>query len=818
MIPKNTEAKSVGDYRPIALCNVYYKIISKLLANRFKVLLPELVSENQSAFVEGRAISDNILISHEVLHYLKTSSASKRCSMAVKTDMSKAYDRLEWDFIEEVMIHLGFHPIWVEWIMQCVKTVSYSFLINESAQGWVQPQRGIRQGDPMSPYIFILCSEVLSGLCRKAQEEKKLQGIRVATNSPRVNHLLFADDTLFFCRTNKRSITTLQRILALYEQASGQKINHLKSGITFSNHTPQDLKEKIKTELGIEKEGGSGKYLGCPEHFGRKKKDLFTSIVDRIRQRAKSFSNRFLSTAGKMTLLKSVLSAIPNHSMQCFKLPVSLCKRIQSVLTRFWWDSNTGERKMAWIAWDTMIKSKKDGGLGFRDIQCFNDALLAKLSWRILESPNCLLARVLKGKYYHDQDFLQATAPSSCSHGWRGIIIGRNLLAKQLGWAIGNGEKVLAWDDDWLSLLAPERPMGPIPEGEENLKVSELISTDTKGWDESKIDRHFPLLREKIVSLKISKWGGQDKKVWLKHQTGTYTTKTGYYSAVSEQLPEENQQTTQDWLKEVWKLCTSPKLKLFVWKIKHRAIPVGERLEARQVVPETKCIHCGGSESIMHLFFHCPYASKVWELVPFSGGFNPLPLNDFEQAWQTLLRVVNLPPTGLGSCPLAPWLLWAIWTARNQKMFQSRTFSPQETVTKAIHDAREWSAAQLPVTAKVKAPKPPQTRSPSEVICRSDAAWKTEVQAAGLAWSFYRNNNERISSHTQSEVCVTSSLLAEGLAIRAAMEQAITFQLRRVVFESDSLQLVTAIADGSSFSKLHGVLADIYLLSIPLIL
>lgn len=116
--------------------------------------------------------------------------------------MSKAYDRLEWDFIQQVLEKMGFHRIWIQWIMQCIITVTYSFLLNGTAKGLVVPERGIRQGDPLSPYIFILCSEVLSGLCNKAQISGKLEEIRVATNSPRVNHLLFADDTMFFCRSD----------------------------------------------------------------------------------------------------------------------------------------------------------------------------------------------------------------------------------------------------------------------------------------------------------------------------------------------------------------------------------------------------------------------------------------------------------------------------------------------------------------------------------------------------------------------------------------------------------------------------------------
>lgn len=279
--------------------------------------------------------------------------------MVIKTDMSKAYDRLEWEFIRLVLGKMNFHPILIQWIIQCIVTVSYTFIINGATRGFVQPERGIRQGDPQSPYLFILCSEVLSGLCKRAHHNGLLKGVSIAAHCPNINHLLFVDDTMFFSKANTKNAESLKALLTTYESISSQLINKQKSSIFFAKKTPSQTRDLVKSILEVDKEGGVGKYLGIPEHFGRKKKDLFASVVERIKVRALSWSSKFLSTVGKMIMLKSVLAPMPSHSMSCFQLPKSLCANIQSALTRFWWDDDPDQKKISWISWEKMAKPKK---------------------------------------------------------------------------------------------------------------------------------------------------------------------------------------------------------------------------------------------------------------------------------------------------------------------------------------------------------------------------------------------------------------------------------------------------------------------------
>jgi hypothetical protein len=231
LIPKVASPEELGQFRPISLCNVIYKIASKVLANRLKQCLPEIIAEEQSAFVPGRLITDNIITAYECLNFMKRNKAKKNRYCALKLDMRKAYDRLEWRYLEAVMIKLGFHRLWVQMVMRLVTTVSFQVLFNGGKLRQFTPSRGVRQGDPISPYLFLLAAEGLSCLLKHHSLSLELHGLMVAPSAPAVSHLLFADDSLLLFKADTESAGKVQALLDRYCMASGQRINRDKSSI-----------------------------------------------------------------------------------------------------------------------------------------------------------------------------------------------------------------------------------------------------------------------------------------------------------------------------------------------------------------------------------------------------------------------------------------------------------------------------------------------------------------------------------------------------------------------------------------------------------
>lgn len=198
LIPKKKNPVVVGDLRPISLCNVLMKVITKVLANKLKILLDMVISDTQSAFFPGRLISDNIMISCEVMHFLKRKRYDKDEYMALKLDMSKAYDRVEWKFLEAILEKMGFNSWWIHLILRCVTSVSYNIVHGDKSMGPIFLNQGIRQGDPLSPYLFIICVEGLSALIRKYEDRGWIHGIKICRKAPAISHMLFVDDSYVY--------------------------------------------------------------------------------------------------------------------------------------------------------------------------------------------------------------------------------------------------------------------------------------------------------------------------------------------------------------------------------------------------------------------------------------------------------------------------------------------------------------------------------------------------------------------------------------------------------------------------------------------
>jgi len=315
LIPKVKTPEYVTEFHPIALCNILYKLVSKVLANKLRKVLPHIISRSQSAFQSNKAISDNILVAFESLHHMKCKKGGKVRHMALKLDMSKAYDRLEWAFLKRMMEKMGFHARWVGWIMECVQSVTYFVLINGEPTEPITHTQGIRQGDPLFPFLFLLCSEGLNGLIERAVENKHLEGFSLCKNGAKISHLLFADDSLLFCHARMEDVSMIQEILGKYERASGQKINSNKTTIFFSGNVSNEAKLQVQNLLGVLEIKEYEKYLGLPVVVGRNKRASLNFIKDHFWGKLQGWKEKLLSQVGKEVLLKAMVQAIPTFAM-----------------------------------------------------------------------------------------------------------------------------------------------------------------------------------------------------------------------------------------------------------------------------------------------------------------------------------------------------------------------------------------------------------------------------------------------------------------------------------------------------------------------
>ncbi|CAH1447974.1 unnamed protein product [Lactuca virosa] len=446
--------RKVTDFRPIACCNTIYKCISKIIANRIRGSLGDIVDINQSAFIPGRSILENILLAQELMVGYKRKMGAPKC--ALKIDIQKAYDTVDWKFLKQIRIGFGFHSIMVQWIMACVLTHWFMLSINGEDHGYFEGKRGLRQGDPLSPYLFTIVMEIFNLILKKNIEGCQKFKYHSKCKPQRITHLCFADDLLVFCYGNSRSARVIKDSLDEFKNNSGLNVSMEKSQIFFSCVKP-NMRRIILGILPFEFGMFPFKYLGVP-----------MSVT-------KLFSRDF------------------------FKIPVATIKEIEKMCRSYLWCNGEVVKGKAKVSWSIVCTPKECGGLGVKDLRKWNDALLAKHVWNVVKNKNSLWVRWVHNNYIRDKNFGDIMYKKNMNWTWKRFLDVRKHIRFHVVSSIGNGENTSIWHDWWhpigiLSAIISRREW--LSKGFNDMsKVCDIMVNDHLTWPSEWVNK-FPGLKD----------------------------------------------------------------------------------------------------------------------------------------------------------------------------------------------------------------------------------------------------------------------------------------------------------------------------------
>ncbi|KAJ0935111.1 putative RNA-directed DNA polymerase [Helianthus annuus] len=449
LVPKVANPNSVSDYQPISCCNVLYKCISKIITERIKGSLDFLVNISQFAFVPGRKISDNILLTQELMHNYHLNVGPPRC--AFKIDIQKAYDTVSWTFLEDILIGFGFPPKMVSWIMTCVSTVSYSLSINGNLHGFFKGKRGLRQGDPISPYLFTLVMEALSLLLHNAATSSDAFRYHIHCKKQRIINVTFADDLFIFVNADVVSTKIIRDALNRFSKVSGLIPNMMKSTVFFGN-VPQAIKREILSIMPFQEGALPVRYLGVPLISSKLSYKDCKVLVEKMEKKIDNWTTKSLSFAGRLQLVNSVLSAMHIYWATVFLLPARIVTDLEKRMRDFLWSGNYHKTVKPKVAWKVVCLPKDEGGLGIRSISAVNKALLSSHVWSILSNRNSLWVRWVHAYKLKGRSFWEIPSRGRMTWGWRKLLASRSLIRPFMWKSIGNGAEINAWSDTWCNI------------------------------------------------------------------------------------------------------------------------------------------------------------------------------------------------------------------------------------------------------------------------------------------------------------------------------------------------------------------------------
>ncbi|KAG7533510.1 Reverse transcriptase zinc-binding domain [Arabidopsis thaliana x Arabidopsis arenosa] len=629
LIPKKEIAKEMKDYRPISCCNVIYKVISKIIANRLKELLPKFIATNQSAFVKDRLLMENILLATEVVKDYHKDTISPRCAM--KIDISKAFDSVQWDFLLNVLEAMNFPAKFIHWIKLCISTASFSVQVNGELAGFFQSERGLRQGCSLSPYLFVICMNVLSKLLDKAAVERRI-GYHPKCKNIQLTHLCFADDLMVFVDGQRRSVEGILKIFDDFARLSGLKISVEKSTLYMAG-----LSENVQNDILQRFPFAHGhlpvRYLGLPLLTKQMTKADYTPLLERIRTRLTTWTSRNLSYASRLQLLSSVISGIINFWILAYRLPSGCIKELNKLCSAFLWSGPDLNSKKAKIAWSDVCRPKKEGGLGLQSLEIANKTSCLKLIWKIVSGSDSLWVAWVSSILIKLKSFW--TIKEDTKQGswmWRKILKYRDIAKQFHKVEVLNGLTCSFWYDNWSNMGRLYDVTGC--RGFIDLGVSSHATVEEAKRIHRRRRYRTEELREidqLLSSLQLR--DGDDTSLW-KTMNDKYRRK---FSTKATRTLIRSEQPLKDWYKGVWFTHETPKYSFFTWLAINNRLTTGDRIRQWHPGQRTDCILCGAIEETRdHLFFLCSYSTEVWTSL--MGKFLG---TDFSTAWDHLTNLLT---------------------------------------------------------------------------------------------------------------------------------------------------------------------------------
>ncbi|WVZ63220.1 hypothetical protein U9M48_012865 [Paspalum notatum var. saurae] len=588
LLLKKVDAIQVKEFRPISLIHIIAKLVTKVLANRLAPLLPALVPANRSVFVRGRNIHDNFLF---VQQMVKSLHAKKEAHILLKLDISKAFDSVSWSFLLEVLQQRGFGQRWCNLLCLLLSTSSTHILVNGQPGENIFHHRGLHQGDPLSPMLFILVMDVLNSMVQFATNKGLLQPLAVQ----RVRHRasFYADDAVVFLRPANQDLQVIKCILEYFGHASGLQTNLAKSSVSPIHCTAEALALTAET-LSCEIKESPCTYLGLPLCVRKPTKAMLLPLIDKVADHLPGWKASLMNRAGRLVMVRVVLTATTIHHLIALDLPKWVIKAIDKLHRGFLWKgrekANGGN---CLVSWDRVQWPLELGGLGIHNLEVLGWALRIRWLW----SQRTDLDRLLAG--------LLVSVPAKA----------RAMFDVAVRTMVGDGNSTKFWIDRWLdgkciAELAPAIFSAVPKRAIKSRTVAQALHNRTCVSDVSGaltiqvlIDYLFiwDLVDDMVLQQDVP-----DKHLWKLTQSGDYSSKSAYSAFFFGVVGFSG------W-KRIWKGWAPLKCKFFLWLAKNNRCWTVDRLAKRGLPHLSACPFCDqAEETIQHILVGCAFSRQIW--------------------------------------------------------------------------------------------------------------------------------------------------------------------------------------------------------------